>query len=53
MFSIFKLTRISRVYEAAIETPLEKATALSKRMNNQIFFLKKDQQPVFSFKISS
>ncbi len=51
MLNIFKLILTSRVYEAAIETPLEKATALSKRTNNQIFLKREDQQPVFSFKI--
>lgn len=41
----------SKVYEAAIETPLEKATALSLRLENEIFLKREDLQPVFSFKI--
>ena len=41
----------SRVYDVAIETPLELASALSGRMNNQIFFKREDMQSVFSFKL--
>lgn len=41
----------SRVYDVAIETPLELAPALSGRMNNQIFFKREDMQSVFSFKL--
>ncbi len=51
MLNIFRLILTSRVYEAAIETPFEKAAALSKRTGNHIFFKREDQQPVFSFKI--
>jgi threonine dehydratase len=41
----------SRVYDVAIETPLELAPALSGRLNNQIFFKREDMQSVFSFKL--
>ncbi len=41
----------ARVYEAAIETPLEKAAFLSRRMNNTILIKREDLQPVFSFKL--
>lgn len=41
----------SRVYDVAIETPLELAPVLSGRMNNQIFFKREDMQSVFSFKL--
>jgi len=41
----------SRVYEAAIETPLEAATELSLQLNNRILIKREDLQPVFSFKI--
>jgi len=51
VLNIFKLILTSRVYEAAIETPLEEATALSRRMNNRILLKREDKQPVFSFKI--
>ncbi len=41
----------SKVYEAAVETPLEKADVISAQHNNQILLKREDLQPVFSFKI--
>ena len=41
----------SRVYDVAIETPLELAPVLSARIGNQIFFKREDMQSVFSFKL--
>ena len=41
----------AKVYDVAIETPLEPAPRLSKRLKNQVFFKREDLQPVFSFKI--
>ena len=41
----------ARVYEIAIETPLQPAPTLSKRFNNQVFLKREDLQPVHSFKI--
>jgi threonine dehydratase len=41
----------SKVYEAALETPLEKAETLSCELNNQILLKREDLQPVFSFKL--
>ncbi len=41
----------SKVYEAAIETPLEKAAPLSTELQNQILLKREDLQPVFSFKL--
>lgn len=41
----------SKVYEAAVETPLEEATGLSARMHNRILLKREDKQPVFSFKL--
>jgi threonine dehydratase len=41
----------SRVYEAAIETPLEESAWLSERLGNQVFLKREDLQPVFSFKL--
>ncbi len=41
----------SKVYEAAIETPLEPAPGLSQELGNQILLKREDLQPVFSFKI--
>ena len=41
----------SRVYDVAIETPLQPARQLSERIGNQILLKREDLQPVFSFKI--
>ena len=41
----------SRVYDVAIETPLERAPRLSRRLGNEVLFKREDLQPVFSFKI--
>jgi threonine dehydratase len=47
------LTKIlnARVYEAAVETPLELAPNLSHRLGNRFYFKREDMQPVFSFKL--
>jgi threonine dehydratase len=41
----------ARVYDVAIETPLEPAPILSARIDNRILFKREDTQPVFSFKL--
>src|ERR1700682_4116770 len=41
----------SKVYDVAIETSLEAAPRLSRRLNNHVLFKREDLQPVFSFKI--
>jgi threonine dehydratase len=41
----------SQVYEAAIETPLTYAAAISGTLKNDIYLKREDTQPVFSFKI--
>ena len=41
----------AKVYDVAIESPLDFAPGLSKRFNNQIFLKREDLQPVFSFKL--
>ncbi len=41
----------ARVYDVAIETPLELAPILSTRSGNRILFKREDMQPVFSFKL--
>jgi threonine dehydratase len=41
----------AKVYDIAIETALEPAPRLSRRLNNRILFKREDLQPVFSFKI--
>ena len=41
----------ARVYDVAIETPLDEAKGLSERLENRILLKREDKQPVFSFKI--
>ncbi|MBL1351908.1 MAG: threonine ammonia-lyase, biosynthetic [Zetaproteobacteria bacterium] len=41
----------ARVYDVAIETPLELAPKLSARLHNEVLLKREDLQPVFSFKI--
>lgn len=41
----------SRVYDVAIETPLQAAPRLSARLNSAVFFKREDLQPIFSFKL--
>lgn len=42
---------LSRVYDVAIETPLDMAINLSKRIANNVLLKREDLQPVFSFKL--
>ena len=41
----------SRVYDVAIESPLDEARDLSRRLGHHVFFKREDKQPVFSFKL--
>jgi len=41
----------ARVYDVAIESPLERAPGLSKRLRNALLLKREDLQPVFSFKL--
>ncbi len=41
----------ARVYDVAIESPLEPAHALSRRLRNRLLIKREDLQPVFSFKL--
>jgi threonine dehydratase len=41
----------ARVYDVASETPLEPASALSKRLGNRLLLKREDLQPIFSFKL--
>ena len=41
----------ARVYDVAVETPLELATGLSARLANRVLLKREDMQPVFSFKL--
>lgn len=42
---------LSRVYDVAVETPLEEAVNLSRRIGNRVLLKREDLQPVFSFKL--
>ncbi|WP_263144523.1 threonine ammonia-lyase, biosynthetic [Pseudomonas sp. RIT-PI-AD] len=46
-----KMILTSRVYDVAVETPLQPARRLSERLGNQILLKREDLQPVFSFKV--
>ena len=41
----------ARVYDVAVETPLEQAKRLSERLGNTVLLKREDLQPVFSFKL--
>lgn len=41
----------ARVYDVAVETPLEEARQLSKRLGNRTLLKREDLQPVHSFKL--
>lgn len=41
----------ARVYDVAIESPLDQARSLSARFDNTIYLKREDLQPVFSFKL--
>ncbi len=41
----------ARVYDVAVESDLQPATALSRRLHNTVLLKREDQQPVFSFKL--
>lgn len=42
---------LSRVYDVAVETPLEEARSLSRQLGNRVLLKREDLQPVFSFKL--
>lgn len=41
----------AQVYDVAVETPLDAAPNLSRRIGNTVLFKREDMQPVFSFKL--
>lgn len=41
----------AKVYDVAIESPLDTANLLSRRLGNHVMFKREDLQPVFSFKL--
>jgi threonine dehydratase len=46
-----KILNATRVYDVAVETPLQVAPNLSQRLNNTVLLKREDMQPVFSFKL--
>ena len=51
MQSYLKRILTARVYDVAIESPLEIAPNLSARIGNTVLLKREDMQPVFSFKL--
>jgi threonine dehydratase len=49
--SYLKKILTSRVYDVAVETPLELAPLLSDRTGNRVYLKREDMQSVFSFKL--
>jgi threonine dehydratase len=41
----------AKVYDVAVESPLEPAKSLSRRLGQHVLLKREDQQPVFSFKL--
>src|SRR5215510_783107 len=41
----------AKVYDVAIESPLDHAPVLSRRLGNRVLLKREDQQAVFSFKL--
>jgi len=41
----------ARVYDVAVESPLEEAARLSRRLANHVLLKREDLQPIFSFKL--
>src|SRR5580700_2710421 len=41
----------AKVYDVAIESPLEDAPRLSRRLGNRVLLKREDLQPIFSFKL--
>ena len=48
---LIKKIEHSKVYDVALESPLEHAKVISSRLGNNIFLKREDQQSVFSFKL--
>ena len=41
----------ARVYDVAVETPIDPAPGLSARLENRVLLKREDMQPIFSFKL--
>lgn len=46
-----KQTLLARVYDVAVESPLDKAAKLSGQLNTEVYLKREDLQPVHSFKL--
>ena len=51
MHDYIKKILTARVYDVAVETPLDAMPRLSERLGNRVLLKREDLQPVFSFKI--
>ena len=51
MQKLLKNILTSKVYEAAVETPLEESPVLSRLLDNRVLLKREDLQPIFSFKL--
>ena len=51
MADLFESILTSHVYDVAMESPLEQAPLLSRRLGERVWFKREDLQPVFSFKL--
>ncbi|GAB1385637.1 threonine ammonia-lyase, biosynthetic [Melaminivora sp.] len=50
-FDYLKKILTARVYDVAVESELQPARNLSRRLHNKVLLKREDQQPVFSFKL--
>ncbi|HPR46259.1 MAG TPA: threonine ammonia-lyase, biosynthetic, partial [Ottowia sp.] len=46
-----KAVLTAKVYDVAVESALDAAPALARRLHNKVLLKREDQQPVFSFKL--
>ncbi len=51
MISYIRKILDARVYDAAVQTPLDRMTRMSQRLDASVLLKREDLQPVFSFKI--
>src|SRR4051794_26393795 len=49
--TMLRLILNSRVYDVALETPLEPAVRLSRRLGSEVLLKREDLQPIFSYKL--
>ena len=48
---VLRLALTSKVYGAAVETPVSETPRLSRRLGHRVLLKREDQQPIFSFKL--